>query len=31
VTVTFFGIYFLLTDTVLQKAVGWLITYGKSH
>ena len=31
VTVTFFGIYFLLTDSVLQRAVGWLISYGKSH
>ena len=31
VTVTFFGVYFLITDSVLQKAVGWLITYGKSH
>ena len=31
VTVSFFGLYFLMTDTIAQKALGWLIEFGKSH
>jgi preprotein translocase subunit SecE len=31
VTVTFFGLYFVFTDTVLGRAIGWLIAYGKKH
>ncbi len=31
VTVAFFGVYFLLTDATAQRAVGWLIDYGKHH
>src|SRR5579871_2312988 len=30
VTVSFFGLYFLMTDTIAQKALGWLIEFGKS-
>ncbi|MGD1212685.1 MAG: preprotein translocase subunit SecE [Candidatus Acidiferrales bacterium] len=29
VTVTFFGLYFALTDGVFSKAIGWLINYAK--
>jgi preprotein translocase subunit SecE len=29
VTVTFFGLYFALTDGVFSKAIGWLINYVK--
>jgi len=29
VTVTFFGLYFALTDSLFSKAIGWLINYVK--
>jgi len=29
VTVTFFGLYFALTDGLFSKAIGWLIKYAK--
>jgi preprotein translocase subunit SecE len=29
VTVTFFGLYFALTDGVFSRAIGWLIKYVK--
>jgi preprotein translocase subunit SecE len=31
VTVAFFGIYFFMTDSVLGKAISWLIEYAKKH
>ena len=31
VTVAFFGIYFFMTDSVLGKAISWLIDYAKKH
>jgi preprotein translocase subunit SecE len=31
VTVAFFGAYFFLTDSVLGKAISWLIEYAKKH
>ena len=31
VTVAFFGAYFFFTDSVLGKAIGWLINYAKKH
>jgi preprotein translocase subunit SecE len=31
VTVAFFGVYFFLTDSLLGKAIGWLINYAKKH
>lgn len=31
VTVAFFGVYFLFTDSAAQKAISWLIDYGKHH
>jgi preprotein translocase subunit SecE len=31
VTVAFFGMYFFLTDSLLGKAIGWLINYAKKH
>jgi preprotein translocase subunit SecE len=31
VTVAFFGLYFFFTDSVLGKAIGWLINYAKKH
>ena len=31
VTVAFFGVYFLLTDTLVGRAISWLIDYGRSH
>jgi preprotein translocase subunit SecE len=31
VTVAFFGVYFFMTDSVLGKAIGWLINYAKKH
>jgi len=31
VTVAFFGAYFFMTDSVLGKAISWLIDYAKKH
>jgi preprotein translocase subunit SecE len=31
VTVAFFGVYFFMTDSVLGKAISWLIDYAKKH
>jgi preprotein translocase subunit SecE len=31
VTVAFFGVYFFITDSVLGKAISWLIDYAKKH
>jgi preprotein translocase subunit SecE len=31
VTVAFFGAYFFMTDSVLGKAISWLIEYAKKH
>jgi preprotein translocase subunit SecE len=31
VTVAFFGVYFLIADTLVGRAIGWLIDYGRSH
>jgi len=31
VTVAFFGVYFLLTDSTAQRIISWLIDFGKHH
>ncbi len=31
VTVALFGLYFLGTDSVASRVIGWLIDFGKSH
>ena len=31
VTVTFFGVYFLIADTLVGRAISWLIDYGRAH
>jgi preprotein translocase subunit SecE len=31
VTVAFFGLYFLVADTLVGKAISWLIDYGRQH
>jgi preprotein translocase subunit SecE len=31
VTVAFFGIYFMVADTLVGRAISWLIDYGRRH
>ena len=31
VTVAFFGLYFLVADTIVGRVISWLIDYGRQH